>query len=542
MDRSRARSLILLSVVVLGCGDDDLTGEDVDAGRVADLDAAFDGAVGCDWDDACDDGAWCNGAERCVSGECVDGDAPCDACDEEADECLGCADADGDGAQDSACGGSDCDDADPRRFPGNVEICDPDDVDEDCDPRTFGVRDADGDGYADALCCNGDVCGDDCDDTRALQHPGEAESCDTLDNDCDGDVDEGVVATWFEDEDGDSFGVAGGETRLACARPEGFASNADDCDDAEARRNPGNGESCEPPPGGAPLDEDCDDVVDEGCSCTNGATRACEGLGRCALGMETCVAGTWDGCTIVPMLEVCNGEDDNCNGMTDEFEAFCYPDADGDGVARSRAGATLCVMEGAEGCPSGWTRVQPAPGEEDCDDDSPATYPGAEEICDRFDNDCDGDRADAPGGAVAREDFDEDGYAPASSPWCDGGFPEADCQDNDPDVSPAHGEFEEVPYCDDRSDPNLCGGVSWQCGDCGDRDRAFWDWDCSGVVEIDAVTCDAVACGVCSEAVGHLDTETDLEDCGLVRPTVRCTCMGGACEAVAEGMAVVRCR
>lgn len=37
--------------------------------------------------------------------------------------------------------GDDCDDDDPDRYPGNFEICDDDDHDEDCDPTTFGTRD-----------------------------------------------------------------------------------------------------------------------------------------------------------------------------------------------------------------------------------------------------------------------------------------------------------------------------------------------------------------------------------------------------------------
>ncbi len=58
-----------------------------------------------------------------------------------------CVDADGDGVESVACGGADCDDKDPNRYPGNTEICDARGHDEDCDPRTVGSRDLDGDGY-----------------------------------------------------------------------------------------------------------------------------------------------------------------------------------------------------------------------------------------------------------------------------------------------------------------------------------------------------------------------------------------------------------
>src|SRR5690606_28955750 len=124
-------------------------------------------------------GSFCNGAETCDPKDddadklgCVAGKSPCDdgRCSEKMEACLGScdmnADADQDGSVDAACGGDDCDDGDPDRYPGNFEVCDPDDVDEDCDEKSFGDRDADNDGYVDMQCCNGSGtnrhCGDDC--------------------------------------------------------------------------------------------------------------------------------------------------------------------------------------------------------------------------------------------------------------------------------------------------------------------------------------------------------------------------------------------
>lgn len=117
----------------------------------------------CTSDAMCDDGRFCNGLERCApassaadSSGCVPADSmPCapGICDEDSDRCLGsCTDADGDGFEDVACGGSDCDDSDANRYPGNVEICDALGIDEDCDGTTIGDRDADGDGFIDAAC------------------------------------------------------------------------------------------------------------------------------------------------------------------------------------------------------------------------------------------------------------------------------------------------------------------------------------------------------------------------------------------------------
>ena len=118
----------------------------------------------------CDDGVFCNGAEACGSGRCqtglfVDCDdrkaCTLDSCAEGARTCTHTApDADGDGHGASTCLsearvplGDDCDDADPHRFPGNTEVCDPG-HDEDCNPDTLGGLDADRDGFVSAACGN----------------------------------------------------------------------------------------------------------------------------------------------------------------------------------------------------------------------------------------------------------------------------------------------------------------------------------------------------------------------------------------------------
>ncbi len=104
-------------------------------------------------------------------------------------------DADGDGAYSVATGGDDCDDRNPHRYAGNTEIADADDVDEDCDPATFGHVDVDLDGYPDSRFCNQDgsgglICGTDCDDSNASIHPTQIDVLNGRDDDCDGDADE----------------------------------------------------------------------------------------------------------------------------------------------------------------------------------------------------------------------------------------------------------------------------------------------------------------------------------------------------------------
>ena len=127
------------------------------------------GATTCSSDTDCDDGLFCDGAERCLLGDdgadargCVAASTPaCDtpeACSEEEDRCLTACDLtgdmDGDGHLTIACGGDDCDDMDANRYPGNTEVCDPGSHDEDCDPETFGFVDADMDGVSIDTCCN----------------------------------------------------------------------------------------------------------------------------------------------------------------------------------------------------------------------------------------------------------------------------------------------------------------------------------------------------------------------------------------------------
>ena len=77
----------------------------------------------------------------------------------------------------------------------------------------------------------------DCDDTNPDVNPGATEICDGVDNNCDGNTDEGVESTFYADTDGDGFGDPDSSTS-ACEAPSGFVADNTDCDDA----NPG----CEP--------------------------------------------------------------------------------------------------------------------------------------------------------------------------------------------------------------------------------------------------------------------------------------------------------
>ncbi len=112
--------------------------------------------------------------------------------------------------------------------------------------------DVDGDGYT--------VAAGDCDDSSASVHPGATETCNSIDDDCDGSVDESVTSIWYGDSDSDGYGDST-STKSACSAPSGYVANSTDCDDSDASVNPGATEVSNS------IDDDCDGSVDEGFGC-----------------------------------------------------------------------------------------------------------------------------------------------------------------------------------------------------------------------------------------------------------------------------------
>jgi len=358
--------------------------------------------------------------------DCDDTCAACypgnsETCDGEDNDCNGSVDegllhtyyrdADGDGHGDAAgsttactapsgyvSSDDDCDDTCAACYPGNSETCDGED--NDCD---MGVdegllhtyyRDADGDGHGDAAddttACtapSGYVSSDDdCDDTCAACYPGNPETCDGEDNDCDVSVDEGVLLTFFRDADGDGWG-ASSPTTEACTQPSGYAERDGDCNDACATCRPFATEVCDT------LDNDCDMGVDEGVQMRFYRDADGDGHGLASASVLACAAPSGhvtsmddcdDTCAVCypGNSEVCDGEDNDCDVDVDEtVQTLYYRDGDGDGYGRDDVTQLACAP------PSGFVGVGM-----DCDDATSSTYPSASELCNAIDDDCDGSR------------------------------------------------------------------------------------------------------------------------------------------------------
>ena len=96
----------------------------------------------------------------------------------------------------------------------------------------------------------------DCLDTNPAVNPGVTEVCNSIDDNCDGQIDEGVLVAYYADADGDGFGA--GAVTNACTQPAGFVLTNTDCNDSNAAINPAAIEVCNT------VDDNCDGQINEG--------------------------------------------------------------------------------------------------------------------------------------------------------------------------------------------------------------------------------------------------------------------------------------
>jgi len=316
-------------------------------------------------------------SEDCDDNQDNDGDGDTDCAD---DDCIGdpvcCGDSDGDGFASNACGGADCDDGNFDIKPGAPELCNG--VDDDCDA---GTADGSGESWfgdpcdgADTDQCTEGVYG--CDGSQSCSDAtsNDVEICNGVDDDCDGSTDEGVLQTWYLDDDNDGYGWNATSVQ-ACSKPAGYVADNTDCDDGNNAINPGANDLCNG------VDDDCDAATADGADET-WLGNACDGNDAdfCTEGTFECVGGA-QSCNDPNDVdvEVCNGVDDDCNGATDEGVTTIYwLDNDTDGFGDAAAPIQACSL------PAGY-----AANANDCNDNAIGINPDADDVCNGLDDDCD---------------------------------------------------------------------------------------------------------------------------------------------------------
>ena len=228
----------------------------------------------------------------------------------------------------------------------------------------------------------------DCDDANPNLNPGIPEICDGIDNDCNGEIDDGLeFLDYYPDMDGDTYGDAGAIPESSCSPIIGFVTNGLDCNDSNPWINPDQPEVCDL------VDNNCDGNVDEGFSSAIYYLDADgDGYGEASHQISYCVQPDFyvtndldcddNNPNVNPAAaEICDGLDNNCDGNVDEgFSSDTYYlDNDGDGYGDPMESFFTCAPD-----------ENMVLDNTDCDDGSPNSYPGAPEICDGLDNNCDG--------------------------------------------------------------------------------------------------------------------------------------------------------
>lgn len=489
-------------------------------------------------------------------------------------------DSDGDGY--TECGSrdrkieADCDDSNPSVHPGADEICDG--MDNNCDGFVDSGRDLvggltyfvdlDADGYGrnyrppdDTMPFSKTTCTQpdgyvlvpgDCDDNVAEVKPGADEICDGVDNNCDGVVDEPEAIdakTWYIDTDGDDYGNSE-VSQKSCTKPSGYVADNTDCDDSSKLYHPGateddctdpNDYNCDGSTGFADADEDgfaaCKDCNDNAEAINPDADEVCDEIDNNCDGTadepEAVDAKTWyrdsdrdrygdkdlpkrsckrpagyvvndDDCddtdkTVHPgATEVCNDVDDDCDMVVDDgldfYDYYTDVDVDGYGDANDTSPTSAC---------------KPVTGKvtdnTDCDDKRKETYPGADEYCNKIDDDCDKviDEDDAVDTLLWYADVDKDGYGSSKSLKRACSIPSGyvadatDCDDGDANTFPGVASLDNVSDCMTDDDGDEYGDASPKTGvtagtDCDDDEKATYPGALEVVSDSVDQDCDSV--------------------------------------------------
>jgi len=333
--------------------------------------------------------------------------------------------------------------------------------------------DQDGDGF---LPSEGD-----CDDADPAVHPNASETCNGVDDDCDGVVDDppysGDYETWYPDADNDGFGDPA-RPQDACAQPAGYVADASDCDDTNAAVNPLGTERFNA------VDDNCDglfDCVDPTCTdpecvnavdverCWNYADDDGDGLVDCE--DPDCDEHVW--CTGVGRNTCTNGVDDNGVDGVDEadpqcrqvdFEEVGVPPVLCTAAALLDCSAPVCGVVCIERCYDGIDNDND--GAVDCNDTACTGLLGCGVYADlNYEGDC----ADGL-------DRDGDGLVDCADDDCDGQCTEVcdDGRDNDGD------SLVDCEDADCLGDPSCSEQCDDQLDNDGDGLIDCWDDDCFG--------------------------------------------------------------